>query len=606
MQLQNFSPEPKRDAMLERIEARAATPRETARDMMREGDRLVTDAKSGIEGIRMELKGSGDAAVEEQLKALESDLDAAWDDLATDIKEATRPVPPESGVFARPGAPTEEELDWEIPETEPGKENFDAMNEDQIIDAVNESIAGAFSGDAASKARLMKLLEHPKSGEFAERFLRDDIESKLGDAMDAPSFDARAFATVLELSAAKPDILDAVKGSIAERVGPAIAEKIMKDPAYAERLAELNDALSKELVPGGPILMKERTLKNLAAVHETVGGQAVAFANAIDLKSLSAQLEYAKTESIIEIDKADVDEETGELLTKVSFSMNFEDMSQPADERGRRDMANIIRNFYRETRKTETGEVVPRTYAEHTVFRLPESVKDNGMAAEVTRRSLELYGKDGMNLEEIKLHANIDAGGYVWASYGYGWDREKMAKIRLEKARHKGETVEAGGREIVEDTELTEADERELMRQEITGIINGCINTLDSIQRDIALRGGSYPEAAAAAVRKDLEAALENPDVTPQHLALIGDKAPKLHKGEDGNYYLEDEWPAAQAKGVNAAPGYKKAAHIGKIALLGAEWYGTIELKPDGAQGGANLELLKKTIDRRPKPKQAA
>jgi hypothetical protein len=593
MNLQN---EQKQESSLERS-AEIREPRERATEMLREGDRHVSGAKGLIESARTFMKKIG-MGREAELKQLEDETDAAWDELASTVepiakgKNIEAPTDDIDAGWETAEKPTEEELDWGMPVEIPKEASFEAMNEDEIMDAVNEAIASTFSGDATAKRHLLSMLEHPKTMEVAERFLQDELGTKT-NALLKTNLNTAAFRSVHELASKRPGLQEAFKGQIAEQVGRIVAEKFMQDPSYLERIATLDASLSQELAPGGPQLMKERSLKNLAAVYETVGEHAVAFSNALDLKSLSPQLEYDTTRSVIEIDTADVDNDTGELLTKVNFNLQYTDRSES------REKAGINRNIFRGLRTTESGESVPRTYVEHTEFSLPESVKDAGIAADVTRRSLELYGKEGMNLDEIKLHANIDAGGYAWASYGYGWDRQAMANSHLEKAAHEKRTIKVNGRELSLQMELTNEEQVELMREEIRNLIQRCANTLGSIQRDMKLRGSAYPDDAAASIRKAYEEALANPDITPQHLALIGDSAPKLYKGTDGQYYLEDEWPAAQMQNIAAAPGFNKPTHIGKIAMLGTEWYGTIELQQNGTQQGKNLELLKRTIARR-------
>lgn len=58
---------------------------------------------------------------------------------------------------------------------------------------------------------------------------------------------------------------------------------------------------------------------------------------------------------------------------------------------------------------------------------LPTRLKSKNIAAQITKKSLELY--DQSNIDEIGLHA-VEVGGYAWASYGYGWDEDKMVELK--------------------------------------------------------------------------------------------------------------------------------------------------------------------------------
>lgn len=584
------SPAERHDHTLEQIESRQLSPAETAQEMKRAATQEISDVKANIDQLRASMQQHPELATE--LNGLQAEVDAAWDELNADIESVT--APPVSGVFEK--ANPSEELDWDIPDT--SNETTSELTEDQVMDAANAAIERAFGGDQAALNELHGLLQQEKTREIAERFVLDELGTRSRQMAQADPFDGVGFRAALELAAVRSEFVETLRQNLAEEVGSVVAEKMTNDPTYAERITGLERSLAGDLAPNGPKLMEQRSLKNLAALLESVGEHALTFANALDLRTLSSSLDYTHGGSVIEVDYANVDEETGELMTKVSFNINYVDANSTPNARGERDSGGINRNIYRNVRD---GQV--KTHVEHTLFRLPESVKDNGIASEVTRRSLDIYGADGMDLDEIKLHADIDAGGYVWASYGYGWDHDQMAMQLLSKKADKGEDITVGGREIFEYDELTEADRVELAREEIASIINGCRNTFRSILSSIARRGGRYPVEAAEQIEQQLEAALANPDVTPQHLAAIGDTAPRLFKGNDGQFYLEDEWPSAQTRGIGAEPGYaKKAAHIGKIALLGSDWHGKIELNANGPQSGNNLHLLRKTIARRPTP----
>lgn len=568
MQLQNLSPEPRRDRMLERIESRTATPKDTAREMMREGDREITDAKSGIENVRTELKSSSDPGVTEQLKAMEADLDAAWGELNSDIRTAA--APEASGIYEKPAVPTKEELDWEIPEeamapTEraPALAPKEAVpiDEENAGELMREALANALEGKGDA-AHLKRLLDTEKGRWEAE----DRIDAIMRDAAADETTPFKTLDGLSSLASQESFFKERIVSSLAERIGPKFAEKLLSDAEYRKGLQELQEALGGTLSgPESPRLCGETSLDKLIGIRETLGESAVAITKTLDLrgygKGLDKQLGFqrgpeGKVNDAIRVLDVEFDE-SGELVrSQIDIGMNYAALSETGEPNG--EFAQIHRSFMKKMQKQPDGSMAPELTVKHELFELPPSIKGGGVAAEVTRRSLAEYDK--MGADAIALHADIEQGGYAWASYGYGWDFEEMSPSDIEG------TIRSAKNSILSALEEAGVPLDEKIRKEIVD---------------------------------PLEEAEKNPLAsTPQLLARIGKDGPVLRKGESGTWYTEENYQKAIAEGreTGELAMMKGSLHAGKVGLIGNDWWGKIELKAGGAQGGKNRKLLEEKI----------
>jgi hypothetical protein len=89
----------------------------------------------------------------------------------------------------------------------------------------------------------------------------------------------------------------------------------------------------------------------------------------------------------------------------------------------------------------------------------------------------------------------------------------------------------------------------------------------------------------------------ESGAVTPQCLASSGQHLPKLIKGAMGDWRTEKGMQDAIAQGRDTPhDNQSQPMHAGKIGMLGTDWYGRLELKPDGRQHGENRKILEEKI----------
>ena len=88
-----------------------------------------------------------------------------------------------------------------------------------------------------------------------------------------------------------------------------------------------------------------------------------------------------------------------------------------------KDAGIIERQFYRDP---STGDLL----VEHESMRLPASMQNKGIGKDVLREQIAFYDKLGVT--KVRLHANIDVGGYAWARAG--WKPETPGQLNDFKA----------------------------------------------------------------------------------------------------------------------------------------------------------------------------
>lgn len=560
--MQNLAPESRRDSTLETIESRALSPKETARTMLRTADQEVTGAKSGIESVRAELKAVQDPAVSEQLASLEADVDSAWDELNADIAEAT--APRESGIFKKVEAPTDE-LEWEFPEEPERAEPLntgelteeEAQNVPELMrNAIDSALEG--KGDAARIAMLMKTEDGKWEAE-------DRIGAMVREFTGAYSIAPSQLENLSKLAMQHTLIKELIVEGLRDKVGPKYAERLLSDPSYRKKIEGMHEAMSGTLNgPESPRLSAELSIQNLVVLQETIGERTGEMAKTLDLRKygrgMDTQLEYrrspsGKMESLIYVVDAKFDEQ-GELIdSQIDMSINYDIPGATESEAGK---AKIVRSFNRKMKESPDGSTTPELTVKHELFELPDSVKGGGVAADITRASMEEYDK--MGADAIALHANIDQGGYAWASYGYGWNHDEMNE------------------------------------SQITDVISDAKNRILKAFEEASL---PIDEKTQREIIDVLEEAEKHPLAsTPQLLARIGKDGPFFHKGESGKWYSEEDYQKAIADGQETGElaSMKGSLHAGKIGMLGNDWYGRIDLKANGPQGGKNRKLLEQKV----------
>lgn len=516
----------------------------TAADVLRAAEHDILEAKSDIDTARESIRESGEfpafkpANETEELQAIEAEVDAAWEDLSKEVTEAEMPEDQETKL-------------------------------------------------AELRERLETLAEAPECS-------IDDLEALCDDAS--------RHAETKEL----------VIGRLNDLIGKKCAESFFTDPEYRAQIRAIQEQLRTPIKEDGPMLSEQNDLKALVMFKEMFGTHIRDIAQALDLSTHESKLSYDPEKRPVFDIRMGVFNDDGEFdgVIGAGYRMRDEDGGESV----------IFRQFIRTVEKTAEGEDKTSLRVEHETFELADSLKSKGIAAKVTKASLEQY--DAIGADEITLHADIDVGGYAWASYGYGWDSRVMSgqyflKQRQETAvaelRAKNPTAdkkeesrvrsEARKRASEEYARMSPQEHLQILGERVSEIAREGRNRALSAFREAGLvdANGASSDPKVRELLTAFSRAEENPlAVTPQHLAAIGKDGPILRKAVSGKWYSEDAFNAAVASGEEEGelPEQPGQFHAGKIGLLGSDWYGTVELKPDGAQGGKNRSLLEKKISR--------
>jgi len=404
-----------------------------------------------------------------------------------------------------------------------------------------------------------------------------------------------------EMAATGGEKRDAILKTLKERLGNRAAE-ILDSPEFRRDLAEMRERLCGRLDgENGPLIAKDLTIGQLLAIRETIGSDPERLLRALDVKKRletsgsPVKANYSEEGALIRVYDPVIDQESGELTSGVTVNFLLEVEPDEA--------VLVQRVFHREVERGPDGQPRVRKSAEHTIFELPESIKANGLAADITRDSLAEY--DAQGVDTIKLHADIDMGGYAWAVYGYGWDKKEMAKRLLEEKEGGEREVESGGvRKKYKDLSVQErrvvVDEQvdSLNAEAVAEVIRKGRANLEKV-----LRGAG--QAGADRLLLEFDELIRNElTVTPATLAEFGRKGPKLfldtrapetwHTAES----LTEAVRAGKVSETNAADIRKKAYHAGKIVLRDSNWFGKIDLKQDGPQGGVNRKMLEQYLNK--------
>ncbi|MFA5186197.1 MAG: hypothetical protein WC551_06945 [Patescibacteria group bacterium] len=565
------------------LENKSEKPEALVNEMLRQGDVQVTDILSWIADQEEAANAENDLALMEELGDIKKSVNAAYAKLRAGLDQAKKQAP---------------ELTEDIDEGW-----GEGPNEATSTDANNETLEDPAALEAFSD-EVSGFVEQP----------------------DLDCTELERFCAAAEKSKSRKELLFQ---ALESKVGKKYARIISEDKEYRKSLSELVQALSGRLEEEGPVKMIDMNIANLMTVKEVVGSGAAKLVEAFNLKRYNPDLKHYPEGGMIMVQGLSLDQDSGEIISaQVDFGI---DCGTPQDEQAR-----IRREFLLTTEDQPDGSLKRKTKVNHKLLDFPPSMKKGGLAAKITRESMAGYDESG--LDEIVLHANIDMGGYTWATYGYGWDEDAMAQEQFNKSqisaalakfdRAARETFEAKAKaknpnikprelqsainqEEYRLTKAAEAEGRRLFRklgskdrlqlhfEKITATIK---HASEKFQKAAEEAGLDTNDPQLQHVLGQFEDLLKRPEtVTPQELALIGEAGPKLQRGKSGKWYTPRAFAEEIAAGKDSAdPDLMGELHAGKIAMTGRDfdWYGKIELKNEGGQRGENRALIEKKINR--------
>ncbi len=555
---------------------REQTARESGEFLRLQGDRMTEETMESIDDAWGMAEAVGDPAAEQKLEGLRSEAKEAKRELAAAIDDvdAGWGAAPEPAPAAVPSEAAQEVTD----------EDIDALFGDDAA----EKTAEAEESAELTPEREEALMEAARMAEDVMN-MEDGYFEGLEELAEAAAGDKGKRAEIVRV--------------MTERLGKRAAE-IIDSPELRKEMSEMKERLSGRWGgENGPPITSELTLLNLTALRETMGKNPELLLGALDIKGRlekagkPGEMSYMDTEAI-RIGYPEVDPETGELVTTIEVGFKYDD---PSGEN-----MTITREYKRVVEKDRDGNPKVKKSVEHVLFELPSTFKANGMAADITRDSLAQY--DAQDVDEVKLHANIDMGGYAWAAYGYGWDKKDMAKDFLKQPRN-GETEVTVGDVTKKVKELSPAEKRELTETQSEDLSNRAVTEIIKKGRQFVELASREAGVDMAEMLAELDALQENAlTVTPQTLAELGRKGPQMYRDlEGGKWYSDKTLDEAVANGdvdaTAAADLKKKPYHAGKVALMNSSWYGSVQLKPDGDQGGENRKMLESYLAKSAKKK---
>lgn len=364
------------------------------------------------------------------------------------------------------------------------------------------------------------------------------------------------------------EIKNLISREMSPRLGADMVAKLLNDANYRKQLKELQNELSEPFTENGPLPLKDRSLDKLIAIKEIFGESSKEIAAAFDLSRQDERLKVNPNKNLFDVFYGI--EKDGQPFMDVNVELNFEDS-------GRNSVGNIKRGFALKNVQTPNG-IEQKKHVRHENLKLGVAYQGDGLAARMLSEALTAYDK--ISVKEIKTKANIDMGGYVWQSYGFGWDIEAAAHGVNPKENPK---LAEQNLQIYIERKIGNAKENAVVRLTEMGLIDG----------------------QGRAKQAELQTALESYDklaeqplaVTPQDLAHVGIEIEHLRfyrQVTELNLFSSDEtWMTAEELELRTNSGEinaekaaiikKNAFHLGKLGMASTdfEWDGKIDLDPN-------------------------
>ncbi|MBI5654212.1 hypothetical protein HZC53_00955 [Candidatus Uhrbacteria bacterium] len=452
----------------------------------------------------------------------------------------------------------------------------------------------------------------------------EEFSEKTNELFGSQDFDFAAFDTLLAAAEPSAEYRETLDEGLKKKVGVKFSRLLMENREYRAGLAELKGSLTGKLEEDGPEILAEKSLENLVSLQEMLGPDARKMVETINLRSYTDKLKHRETTSALTVRYPTFHEETGELIDAgIDVNMYYE--TEDGAE------AIIKRQFLIRGDAFAQPDEKPKKVVHHELIKLPDSLKQYGIAANLTSESLKQYDEAGC--DEIVLHADIDMGGYTWATYGYGWDEAAVGQMHLEDQEKKKalsqfdenkfkenllnkepkltpqkikERVSAEQRRLVDKAgyearkRFAKMSPQEKLKTHHERVKELAAKGLEKFSKALAEAGLPESDPQAQAAIREFQDALANPEsITPQTLAAVGRGGPFLYQGKSKKWYTKENFEAAVAAGTDSEnPSLKGPTHAGKISLTNEHWFGRIELKASGAQQGKNRTILERKISR--------
>lgn len=535
-----FISEQKDTRVKSKAEFLSKTSETLANDYLIDGDRVTTELLAELEQAQMNARTNFDSSTEQNIEALAHEAESAQEEL-------------EEGLAAS---------------------------------LTEEAILNLFDG-APVNHKLPQLLNNERALSTAH----DIIATRVNEMYYQAPVNFLDLERLRLVSNSNTKLEAGVRIALQDRVGNKFSEKLL-NVEYVARLNQLQEFLKQKIEGMENVTVCEESLMSidhLIAIHETLGTPENIndLISALDLKKDAPELEYEENLRLIQPAFANFDLESGELNSDITVGIRY----------GKED-SYLSRGFLHKPKKLADGTWGSERAVKHDVFRIQEDLGNRGIAKHMLKRSLDWYLDQNKKhpenpIAEIQLEANIDVGGYAWASYGFGWDKDGMIDRYRERTFNPKE----------ENKNKSEREREIIFRNTVKDYVTSAKERFQNIA--IKLLRGSLSTAEKQSINEILneyDRALEDinsddlvHDVTPQRLALIGKNGPRFIQDEHHDWYTEQQFNESKRSPAEDSQG---PAHAGKFGMLGRDnrWYAKIELTESGSQNGKNLKLLQERL----------
>lgn len=391
-------------------------------------------------------------------------------------------------------------------------------------------------------------------------------------------------------------------------LGPEYIEKILDNSEYRKEIAIFERELAKDY--NGVLLMEDINIKALVAVSEMFGTweKLYAFIESLDLKSRIEAVD--KTQVLIPVLHIDRDTMEASTIFPVvvstlktddyevflpSIETTFDYQNQDGED------CDFCQKIW--VQKNASGELEKR--ASLSILRFPESFQSNGFGKELIKDLIIKYKE--LDVARLELEANIAVGGYAWAVYGFGWNKEEMS-INYFKRNYQSD-YRALRVDLSNEGRLLSVSEEDFndffsdkLGKSVGDIFQeSLVFLLNKIEHKIAnvfLQTGCKDDQDWEKDFAILKSKIADNTLTPQDIAVFKKEGPFFYNFDYNSrfWWTDEELTRLAEKHPELSMGVQKSLkhkfHLGKMALYGSRWFGQVELNDQGEQKGRNLKML--------------
>lgn len=354
-----------------------------------------------------------------------------------------------------------------------------------------------------------------------------------------------------------PELMTAAFDEWISEIGTRTLERLRSE-VYREGLIETLDQITSPLPRSEVRLMESPTLPQLILVHELFGSDLAAFIASWDIREFTDDFIFEKDGVTLFSHVHTLVSPQG-LVGSLQADTSFHLPNDPD--------APVKSSIIYVLREDGADHGVEKTcYLDHiSVAPVPESYNLATRMLLAQKDALQVAG-----FRDMRLYANIQVGGYFWATLGLDWNREKISDGQLQIILS---TIEGKMEEALARVDPNTASDQQK----------------DALQKTMLEWHALFSQ--------------ETPP-TPLEIARVGRTGPFFACGQDPADPKKTRWILCQHKKeaeelTKQHTGQRQSYHLGKIGLIGTNWDGLLELDDTGHQEGENLSHFETSLRER-------